>query len=246
MHIPLQWPRPPYLPQPLCSMDVRSRRVVHVERDHYIWNSAGTSETTGTLFYNFLSSSVFFKLSFLWFFFGFFCAWRHLLLLFSLYFLFSPPPHSSPSLFISPPTNLYASHAFTLHFPCWLWVSPLWRTLAFFIWVWKQCANIACLYPLGGIMAAITHWCSTKNWHFALLVLTNSIHLPLLCHSLFCFLQALLFCLFISLSRFCHLSLRLPSVVTLVSLFQNGIAQQKAKVLTPEGCRCRNGNSTWF
>lgn len=26
-----------------------------------------------------------------------------------------------------------------------------------FIWVWKQCANIACLYPLGGIMAAISH-----------------------------------------------------------------------------------------
>lgn len=27
-----------------------------------------------------------------------------------------------------------------------------------------------------------------KSWHFALLVLTNSIYLPPLCHSLFCFL----------------------------------------------------------
>lgn len=47
--IPRQCPKPPYLPLPLCSVDVRSQRVVSVERDHYISNSAGTSETTGTL-----------------------------------------------------------------------------------------------------------------------------------------------------------------------------------------------------
>lgn len=47
--IPRQRPKPPYLPLPLCSIDVRSQRVVYVERDHYISYSAGTSETTGTL-----------------------------------------------------------------------------------------------------------------------------------------------------------------------------------------------------
>lgn len=66
------------------------------------------------------------------------------------------------SLFISLPTNLYASHAFTLHFPCWVWVSPLWRTLPVSSGC-GNCANIACLNPLGGIMAAINHWCSTKT-----------------------------------------------------------------------------------
>lgn len=87
---------------------------------------------------------------------GCFCLQRHLL--FFSYFISS----FFFSFFLSLPfksscSNLYASHAFTLHFPCWLVVSPLWRTL------WKQCANIACLYPLGGIMAAITHWCSTQT-----------------------------------------------------------------------------------
>ena len=96
VHIPPQWPRPPYLPQPLCSMDVRSRRVLYIERDHYIWNSTGTSETTGTLSYNFLSSSIFWNspsCDFFWV----FCAWRHLLLLFSLY---SPPPTTPPLVFL--------------------------------------------------------------------------------------------------------------------------------------------------
>lgn len=32
-----------------------------------------------------------------------------------------------------------------------------------FIWLWKLCVNISCLYPLGGVMAAITHCCSTKT-----------------------------------------------------------------------------------
>lgn len=82
---------------------------------------------------------------------------------------------------------------------------------AFFIWVWKQCANIACLYPLGGIMAAIAHWCSTKNWHFALLVLTNSAHLPLL---------RLPFCLSLPFS-----SLN-PSLPLTVSLFLPFISPQ--------------------
>lgn len=74
----------------------------------------------------------------------------------------SSSPFPLFSLFISSPSNLYASHAFTLHFPCWLWVSPLWRTLPGSSGC-RNCANIAFLNPLGGIMAAITHWCGAKT-----------------------------------------------------------------------------------
>lgn len=143
----------------------------------------------------------------------------------SLFISFFPPL----VFFLSPPTNLYASHAFTLHFPCWLWVSPLWRTLP----VSSECANIACLYPLGGIMAAITHWCSTKSdislslcWQTAY---TSHCSVALS----FCFLHVLPF-VYLNLSlhlsvSFCHLSLYLQ--VSLLFYFhppvQAGIVQGK-------------------
>lgn len=40
---------------------------------------------------------------------------------------------------------------------------PTVENSACFIWKRKQRANIACLYPLAGIMATITHWFSTKT-----------------------------------------------------------------------------------
>lgn len=117
MHIPLQCPKPPYLPQPLCSMDVRSHCVVYVERPLYLkhcrkfWNSRATR----FLCSNFLSFSERKKdsakktLSF-------FVQW-HLLLSSSLYFLFFFPNLVSLSFSFYTPANLYASCAFTPHFP---------------------------------------------------------------------------------------------------------------------------------
>lgn len=99
------------------------------------WNNRDTQFSS----YHLLSSSVFdtILLVILSFMRGDTCSFSSLL----------TPPHS-PSLFISPPTNLHDSHAFTLHFPCWLWVSPLWRTLL----VSSECGNSVLISP------AYTHW----------------------------------------------------------------------------------------
>lgn len=157
MCIPRQCPKPPYLPQPLCWIDVRSQRVVYVERDHYISNSAVTSETTGTLssFLIIYSHPLFFDtilrviLSVMR---GDTCS-------FSSLFISSPP---TLSFYISPHQSLWLA-CFHTPFSMLALGIPTVENSACFIWVWKQCANIACLYPLGGIMATITHWFSTKT-----------------------------------------------------------------------------------
>ncbi len=112
-------------------------RPLYLKHCRNFWNNRDTQ----FLCSNFLSSSVFdtILLVILSFVCGDTCSFSSLFISF-----FSP----SPSLFISPPTNLYASHAFTLHCPCWLRVSPLWRTLP----VSSGCGNSVLISP------AYTHW----------------------------------------------------------------------------------------
>lgn len=198
MHIPLQWSKLPYLPQPLCQMNVRSPFVGNAERQSYLklWHFSNNRDTP-CLSLPFIFSSLALSLLLLRF---AFCVQWHMLLFFFLYFPF--PPHTTVFSYVPifMPRMLSHSifHAGTGYPHC--------GELCF-IWVWKQCANIACLYPLGGIMAAITHWCSTKTDILLSLCWQTTYN----SHCCICLLSLhLYFSLWIRhtlwLSPFCHLS----------------------------------------
>lgn len=120
-------------------------RPLYLKHYRNFWNNRDTQ----LLCSNFLSSSVL-RLSFLWL--SFVCSDTC-----SFSSLFIPPQ----SFYIFPQQSLRLA-CFHTPFSMLALGIPTVENSACFIWVWKQCANIACLYPLGGIMAAITHWCSTK------------------------------------------------------------------------------------
>lgn len=127
------------------------------ERPLYL--NTGTIQTTGTPTPSVLFSSLcqILTLAFLALPFS---EQRHLLLFFLLYLLFF---FLTASLFISPPhLSLWLTCFHTPFSLLALGILTVENSVCF-VWVWKMCANIACLYPLGKIMVAITHWCITKT-----------------------------------------------------------------------------------
>lgn len=89
--------------------------------------------------------------------FAFLCAATPASFLLTLYVFLNPE-----SLYASPHQSLCLT-CFHTTFSLLALGIPTVESSVCFIWVWKLCANIACLYPLGRIMAAITHWCITKT-----------------------------------------------------------------------------------
>lgn len=89
---------------------------------------------------------------------------------------------------------------------------PTVASSACLIWVWKQCANIACLYPLCGIMATITHRISAET-DISLSLCWQTTHTSHCSATLFFVLQAIQFLLqplqFFFLRFLCHFSIYL-------------------------------------